>query len=96
MRTIWAHAGDVRMWQESSPNTGHHHLWAISWGQRVGSGKPVPNPVHAVGDAVRVVNIETRRRVHLSNMETWFCHKENNECARMSRSEKTTAGKQPE
>lgn len=84
------------MLQESSPNTVHHHQCAVSWGQGVGSGKPLLNPVHAVGDAVRVVCIETRRRVGLSTMETWFCYKENNECARKSRSEETTAGKQPE
>lgn len=84
------------MWQESSPNTGHHHQCAVSWGQGMGSGKLLPSPVHAVGDVVRVVCIETRRRVGLSTMEIWFCHKENNECARTSRSEETTAGKQPE
>lgn len=51
MRTIWGHAGDVRIWQELSPNTGHPHQRAASWGQGAGSGKPVPNPVRAVGDA---------------------------------------------
>lgn len=51
MRTVWGHAGDVRIWQELSPNTGHPHQCAVSRGQGAGSGKPVPNPVHAVGDA---------------------------------------------